>query len=219
MAAVPYGSGLTTPRVRAELQNGASVLSRPGPLRSHCIGFAIGTLDYSAQDGFNPKTVLEWRKRPTTKDAAMGTQSPQRRADRGRGGHHRRVQATHSVAARRRDGSPQAPDPQTHLRRAPPPPHPTVLTDNGIAFTKNASTKWDAMRHPFDRACDEHGIQRRLTKPCHPWTNGQAERMNRSVKDATTKVFRHETTQALCAQVLAFVTAYNFAKRLRAFLA
>ncbi len=27
----------------------------------------------------------------------------------------------------------------------------TVLTDNGVAFTKNASAKWDGMRHVFDR--------------------------------------------------------------------
>jgi len=83
----------------------------------------------------------------------------------------------------------------------------TVLTDNGVAFTKNASTKWDGMRHVFDRACDEHGIEHRLTKPYHPWTNGQAERMNRTVKDATIKVFHYETTQALCAHVVTFVAA------------
>ncbi len=92
----------------------------------------------------------------------------------------------------------------------------TVLTDNDVAFTKNASTKWDGMRHVFDRACDEHGIGHRLTKPYHPWTNGQAERMNRTVKDATIKVLHYETTQALCAHVLAFVAAYNFAKHLKA---
>jgi len=40
--------------------------------------------------------------------------------------------------------------------------------------------------------------------------------MNRTVKDATTKVFHYETTQALCAHVLAFVAAYNFAKHLKA---
>ena len=40
-----------------------------------------------------------------------------------------------------------------------------VLTDNGVAFTKTASTKWDTMRHPFDRVCDEHGIEHKLTKP------------------------------------------------------
>jgi transposase-like protein len=91
-----------------------------------------------------------------------------------------------------------------------------VLTDNGVAFTKNASTKWDTMRHPFDRVCDEHGIEHRLTKPYHPWTNGQAERMNRTVKDATTKAFHYETADSLRAHVLAFVSAYNFAKHLKA---
>jgi len=40
----------------------------------------------------------------------------------------------------------------------------TVLTGNGVAFTKNASTKWDGMRHVFDRVCDEHDIEHRLTK-------------------------------------------------------
>ncbi len=40
--------------------------------------------------------------------------------------------------------------------------------------------------------------------------------MSRTVKDATTKAFHYETTQALCAHVLAFVAAYNFAKHLKA---
>ena len=48
------------------------------------------------------------------------------------------------------------------------------------------------MRHVFNRTCDEHGIEHRLTKPYHPWTNGQAERMNRTVKDATIKVSHYE---------------------------
>ena len=46
--------------------------------------------------------------------------------------------------------------------------------------------------HVFDRVCDEHGIHHRLTKPYHPWTNGQAERMNRTVKEATVKVFHYQ---------------------------
>ena len=92
----------------------------------------------------------------------------------------------------------------------------TVLTDNGVAFTPNASTRWDLSRHVFDRVCDEHGIEHRLTKPYHPWTNGQAERMNRTVKDATTKTFHYPDLEALKAHVLAFVMAYNFAKHLKA---
>jgi hypothetical protein len=46
-----------------------------------------------------------------------------------------------------------------------------------------------------------------MTKPYHPWTNGQAERMNRTIKDATVKVFHYEDLESLKAHVLAFVTA------------
>src|SRR5215212_9484465 len=71
----------------------------------------------------------------------------------------------------------------------------TVLTDNGMAFADlpkyrdGPTATW--MGHIFDRVCREHGIKHRLTRPYHPWTNGQAERMNRTVKDATIKVFHY----------------------------
>ncbi len=71
------------------------------------------------------------------------------------------------------------------------------------------------MGHIFDRVCREHGIEHRLTKPYHPWTNGQAERMNRTVKEATVKAFHYPDLASLEAHVLAFVTAYTFAKHLQ----
>ena len=97
----------------------------------------------------------------------------------------------------------------------------TVLTDNGMAFAdlpqnRDGPTRRYLGAHIFDRVCGEHGIEHRLTKPYHPWTNGQAERMNRTVKDATTKAFHYPDLGALKAHVLAFVTAYNFAKHLKA---
>jgi RNA-directed DNA polymerase len=60
----------------------------------------------------------------------------------------------------------------------------TVLTDNGIQFT-NWKRDIYAFHHIFDRICHENGINHRLTKTNHPWTNGQVERMNRTLKDAT----------------------------------
>ena len=77
----------------------------------------------------------------------------------------------------------------------------TVLTDNGMAFAdlpKNRDGPSTRLLggHIFDRVCDEHGIEHRLTKPYHPWTNGQAERMNRTVKDATVKVFHYADLRA-----------------------
>jgi transposase InsO family protein len=70
--------------------------------------------------------------------------------------------------------------------------------------------------HIFDRVRLEHGIEHRLTKPFHPRTNGQAKRMNRTVKDATVKTFHYEDIDSLKTHVLSFVTAFNFAKHPKA---
>ena len=67
----------------------------------------------------------------------------------------------------------------------------TVLTDNGTHFTEPSGNAWTpteikAMRaekvffrcHSFEAACADLDIEHRLTKPRHPWTNGQVEQMN-----------------------------------------
>jgi transposase InsO family protein len=41
--------------------------------------------------------------------------------------------------------------------------------------------------HDFEFACARNVIDHRLTKPRHPWANGQVERMNRTLKEATVK--------------------------------
>ena len=97
----------------------------------------------------------------------------------------------------------------------------TVLTDNGMAFADLPKNRTGPTRrylgaHIFDRVCNEHGIEHKLTKPYHPWTNGQAERMNRTVKEATIKAFHYPDFESLKAHVLAFVSAHNFAKHLKA---
>ena len=73
-----------------------------------------------------------------------------------------------------------------------------MLTDKGTHFTDPTGDGWTpedirAMRaekvplrcHSFWAACADLDIEHRLTKPRHPWTNGQVERMNRTIKDAT----------------------------------
>ena len=95
----------------------------------------------------------------------------------------------------------------------------TVLTDNGIQFAdlpKNRQGPTALLRgHPFDRACRRHGIEHRLTKPNHPWTNGQVERMNRTIKEATVRTYHYDGHAQLREHLSAFLNAYNFAKRLK----
>ena len=90
----------------------------------------------------------------------------------------------------------------------------TVLTDNGIQFTNQDRQKY-AFQHIFDRVCDEHEMEHRLTKINHPWTNGQVERMNRTIKDATVKCYHYDSHDQLREHLPCFIMAYNFAKRLK----
>ncbi|PXW66444.1 integrase core domain-containing protein, partial [Methylobacterium sp. B4] len=70
-------------------------------------------------------------------------------------------------------------------------------------------------QHIFDRVCDEHDIEHRLTKVNHPWTNGQVERMNRTIKDATVKRYHYDSHDQLRTHLHLFVDAYNHARRLK----
>ncbi|MCB9985552.1 MAG: IS481 family transposase [Micavibrio sp.] len=90
----------------------------------------------------------------------------------------------------------------------------TILTDNGIQFAKRDGTE-DYRDIPFDRACFAHNIDHRLTKVRHPWTNGQVERMNRTIKDATVKKYYYQTHAQLKEHMQTFLMAYNFARRLK----
>jgi transposase InsO family protein len=90
----------------------------------------------------------------------------------------------------------------------------TVLTDNGIQFTNRKQDR-HAFEHIFDRVCAEHSIEHRLTKIKHPWTNGQVERMNRTIKEATVKRFHYDDHDQLRRHLADFVSAYNFGRRLK----
>lgn len=90
----------------------------------------------------------------------------------------------------------------------------TILTDNGVQFT-NRKKDLHAGHHIFDRVCDENGIEHRLTKVNHPWTNGQVERMNRTIKEATVKRYHYDNHDQLKTHLSDFVAAYNYARRLK----
>ena len=100
-------------------------------------------------------------------------------------------------------------------------------TDNGIQFT-NHDRHIYAFEHIFDRVCREHQIDHRLTKIKHPlsvfagkhlpgsaWTNGQVERMNRTIKEATVKRFHYADHEQLRNHLTNFISAYNFGRRLK----
>jgi transposase-like protein len=115
-----------------------------------------------------------------------------------------------------------------HLITAVPYKIHTVLTDNGTHFTSPGNvcsaasdikaaldageTVW---AHAFEYACARADIDHRLTKPRHPWTNGQVERMNRTIKEATVKRFYYDSHDQLRTHLADFVAAYNFARRLK----
>ena len=94
-----------------------------------------------------------------------------------------------------------------------------VLTDNGIQFTfppryaDGPTARY--VTHMFDMRCEENGIEHRLTKIKHPWTNGQVERMNRTIKEATVKRYHYDSHRQLQSHLADFINAYNYARRLK----
>ena len=95
----------------------------------------------------------------------------------------------------------------------------TVLTDNGVQFTFQArhadGPTARYITHMFDMRCRENGIEHRLTKVKHPWTNGQVERMNRTIKEATVKRYHYDNHRQLEIHLTDFIAAYNYGRRLK----
>ena len=113
-----------------------------------------------------------------------------------------------SNSARRSPGA----TPQSFLRRlieAVPYKVHTVLTDDGTHFTDPTGNSRSPVEiremiaerkpfraHAFEYALATNDVDHRLTKPKHPWTNGQVERINRTIKDATVKRYLYESHRA-----------------------
>jgi transposase InsO family protein len=104
-----------------------------------------------------------------------------------------------------------------HLLKAVPYRIHTILTDKGIQFAeqpRNRNTAYSRQMR-FDMICEANGIEHRLTKPNHPWTNGQVERMNRTIKEATVKRYHYDSHSQLRTHLADFMAAYNFARGLK----
>jgi hypothetical protein len=75
------------------------------------------------------------------------------------------------------------------------------------------------MRRSYDHESPNPGIMktRRPTdpKPHHPWTNGQVERMNRTLKEATVQRYHYDSHDQMKHHLADFLAAYNFARRLK----
>ena len=91
-----------------------------------------------------------------------------------------------------------------------------VTMARGIQFAEQPRNRNTLYSRPmrFEMICEASGIEHRLTKS-NPWTNGQVERMNRTIKDATVKRFHYENRDQSRTHLADFIAAYNFARRLK----
>jgi transposase InsO family protein len=71
------------------------------------------------------------------------------------------------------------------------------------------------MTHMFHMRCRENGIEHPLTKIKYPWTNGQVERMNRTIREATVKRYHYDSHRQLQNHLADFINAYNYGRRLK----
>ena len=94
-----------------------------------------------------------------------------------------------------------------------------ILTDNGAQFTYALLAEHLRPKdkvHPFDALCQKHGILHKLTKFRHPWTNGQVEVFNRTIKKHTTKTYHYDNIKQIKHHMMAFLLVYNFQRPLKA---
>jgi len=85
-----------------------------------------------------------------------------------------------------------------------------VMTDNGKEF----NTHWTSKKHLFERILKNKEIKHRYTKVKHPWTNGFAERLNRTILEEFYQIAlrkkRYFNPQYLQDDLDKFIEFYNF---------
>jgi transposase-like protein len=94
----------------------------------------------------------------------------------------------------------------------------TILTDNGREFTMKGQQSFGRKSTKgvlFELICELAGIDHRKTKPNHPWTNGMAERMVRTVKDHTIRLEKYDSPESMIIAVYHFQDIHNFQRGLK----
>ena len=99
-----------------------------------------------------------------------------------------------------------------------------ILTDNGKQFVYTSSS-YDKLnindasdnkkKSSFTELCISNKIEHRQTLAYHPWTNGQVERINGTIKSATIKKYYYENHKKLQNHLNSFLNAYNYARPLK----
>ena len=80
----------------------------------------------------------------------------------------------------------------------------------GIQFTNRDRRTYAFEAHLRPCSAGNTSIEHRLTKIKHPWTNGQVERMNRTIKDATVKRFHYDNHDQLRNHLADFICSLQF---------
>jgi transposase InsO family protein len=93
-----------------------------------------------------------------------------------------------------------------------------VLTDNGKEFVVNGMKNRYGIvksKNLFQAICGIAGIDHRKTKVKHPWTNGLAERLVRTVKENTVRLHRYRTVEDAFGDIKRFQDYHNTQRHLK----
>jgi hypothetical protein len=78
-----------------------------------------------------------------------------------------------------------------------------------------AATQPQHALFPANAVWHDLRLKRYRASPNHPWTNGQVERMNRTIKDKTVKRYHYDSHDQLRCHLSDFLDADNYACRLK----
>ena len=123
--------------------------------------------ELSERYGINPNTVLKRRRRSSVEDRKMGPKNPRSTV--------LSVREEALIAAFRK--------------------HTLLSLDDCLYALQPVIPK--LTRSSLYRCLQRHGIEQRLTRPNHPWTNGPVERINRTIKEAAVKRCRYDSHDRL----------------------